>query len=388
VSDRPASDGSDSAATGPVAWLVVAAAASQARLQADDVPPAPARLPLSRASCVALARLVLAGQHSQPAGVASAFRLRGGNDPRVEAWLVDASGDLSRGVLTALESLLVIRDPAAAEAALLAEAVATIAAHRRDFDRQVAAARLEAMREFAYGAGHELNNPLANIATRAQALLLDEPDPERRRRLATIVDQAFRGRDMIGGLMVFARPPLPRPERVSLDGLVRDVVAAVRSLAESRSTRLSYQAPAGPLEAFVDVAHVSEALRLLIMNAVEAAAGVSVTCGGATGGCLVTLDDDGPGMDAAMLQRAFDPFSSGREAGRGIGLGLPKAWRLLESNGCRLDVRPRAGRGLSVSLWLPAAITPADGSHRDARKPFPDSQLAGFQAAKESSPTA
>ena len=52
-------------------------------------------------------------------------------------------------------------------------------------------ARLEAMRELAYGAGHEINNPLANIAARAQALLYGEHDPERQRRLATIVDQAF-----------------------------------------------------------------------------------------------------------------------------------------------------------------------------------------------------
>ena len=68
---------------------------------------------------------------------------------------------------------------------------------------------MEAIRELAYGAGHEINNPLANIAARAQALLYDEHEPERQRRLAIIVDQAFRARDMIGGLMIFARPPQP-----------------------------------------------------------------------------------------------------------------------------------------------------------------------------------
>jgi signal transduction histidine kinase len=148
-------------------------------------------------------------------------------------------------------------------------------------------------------------------------------------------------------------------------------------------------AASAPLEAFIDAAHVSEALRLLITNAVEAAAGVSVTCGhAATGGCLVTIDDDGPGMDAATLQRAFDPFSSGREAGRGIGLGLPKAWRLLETNGCRLDVGPRPGRGIRVSVWLPAASPSPGRLTAETGKASPDSQRGDFEAAKESSPTA
>ncbi len=61
-----------------------------------------------------------------------------------------------------------------------------------DFDRAVEHAKLEALKEFAYGAGHEINNPLANISARAQTLLKEESDPERRQKLAAINTQAFR----------------------------------------------------------------------------------------------------------------------------------------------------------------------------------------------------
>jgi len=54
------------------------------------------------------------------------------------------------------------------------------------------------------------------------------------------------------------------------------------------------------------------------------------------------------------LNRAFDPFFSGREAGRGIGLGLPKAWRLVEINGGTLEIDSRPGRGTRVLVSLPA----------------------------------
>ncbi len=61
-----------------------------------------------------------------------------------------------------------------------------------DFNERLQTAKREALKEFAYGAGHELNNPLANIASRAQTLLREESHPERRRRLAAINTQAFR----------------------------------------------------------------------------------------------------------------------------------------------------------------------------------------------------
>jgi signal transduction histidine kinase len=92
------------------------------------------------------------------------------------------------------------------------------------------------------------------------------------------------------------------------------------------------------------------------MNAVEAVEdGGHVTVAGRVVGGMVEIEvaDDGRGMDAATLRRAFDPFFSGREAGRGIGLGLPKAWRLVELNGGSVGVESRPGGGTRVTIALP-----------------------------------
>ena len=228
------------------------------------------------------------------------------------------------------------------------------------FEAALAEARLEALREFAYGAGHEINNPLANIAARAQALLVDEQDPERRRRLSTIVDQAFRARDMIGGLMVFARPSRPQPAVVPLGDVVRSVLEPIRAAVAVRGLRLEYAPPPVPLAVIVDVGQVAEALRAVVQNAVEAVEdGGHVTVGGREVGGMVEIEvtDDGRGMDAATLRRAFDPFFSGRDAGRGIGLGLPKAWRLIELNGGTIVVDSRPGAGTRVTVSLPNVVS-------------------------------
>lgn len=243
--------------------------------------------------------------------------------------------------------------------ALLDDAVACLEGSARlaaDFEERVAEARLAAVRELAYGAGHEINNPLANIAARAQALLLDEREPERRRRLATIVDQAFRARDMIGGLMLFARPPRPAPVETSLDALLEPVLTSLRHEAESCGIEVDYVAPATPTHLKVDPGQIGEALRMLATNACEAAAGggrVTLEATTAGGWAEITISDDGPGMEPLTAERACDPFFSGREAGRGIGLGLPKALRLIEASGGRLRLWSRPGQGTRSLVSLP-----------------------------------
>ena len=82
------------------------------------------------------------------------------------------------------------------------------------FERRLEQLKLEALADFAAGAGHEMNNPLAVIAGRAQLLLGDETDPERRAALALIWAQAQRVHEMIADAMLFARPPAPQFEQI------------------------------------------------------------------------------------------------------------------------------------------------------------------------------
>jgi len=344
------------------AWLIV-----RPRSSAPE-PRESVALPVPRQACLGLARAVLAKVESAGRWLAYA-----GDDQAVAAWLSSAGVEPLLGRLA--EDLVVGALPAGvrgggaaavaspgAEALLLADAVARMREHERfsgRFDESLKVARLEAARELAYGAGHEINNPLANIATRAQSLLLEERDPERRRRLATIVDQSFRARDMIGGLMLFARPPKPTVEPADVGGIVAAAVESTRSQAAARGVGVEIMLPATAIEALVDRGQIEEALRAVVTNAIEAvAAGGRVRlqmCAVEERWCEVTVADEGCGMDDATMRRAFDPFFSGREAGRGAGLGLSKAWRFIETNGGTVAIASRPGSGTTVSVRLPTA---------------------------------
>jgi len=249
------------------------------------------------------------------------------------------------------------------EGELLADLLAMATTHAsltERFGESLTEARLEATRELAYGAGHEINNPLANIATRAQSLLLEERDPERRKRLATIVDQSFRARDLIGGMMLFARPPKPHPAVVDVSLLVAAVIDSLALQAASRSIRLEYSPPPVPLPVVVDRAQIEEAIRMVVVNALEAVADGGRVTLQASGRqeqgrqwCAITIADDGRGMDRQTVQRAFDPFFSGREAGRGVGLGLSKAWGYVTAAGGIIRIDSRPAQGTCVTILAP-----------------------------------
>jgi signal transduction histidine kinase len=242
------------------------------------------------------------------------------------------------------------------------------------FAEAVERAKLEAMKELAYGAGHEINNPLANIATRAQTLLQDETDPEKRRKLAAINAQAFRAHEMIADLMLFARPPQLRLARVEVQELLRRIADELAEEAKSAGVLIVVQANEASCNVQVDPIQLAVAVKAICANAIEAmpqggkiemsagwhveneAKGVLSANPTATNNFVqITIADNGPGIPPDIRPKIFDPFFSGREAGRGLGFGLSKAWRIVTLHGGTIDVRETPGGGATFLLLLPSS---------------------------------
>jgi hypothetical protein len=250
-----------------------------------------------------------------------------------------------------------------------------------NFQHRLQTAKLDSLKEFAYGAGHELNNPLANIASRAQTLLKEESHPERRRRLAAINTQAFRAHEMLADMMLFARPPQPVWEQVDLVALVDEVLAGLAESAVAQQTVLHGPTRREPLCVEADAVQLRIALRALCTNSLEAlnqggnitieicrsdeGAGVNAHLdeleqGQFTAGdsAQIAVTDDGPGIAPEIREKIFDPFFSGREAGRGLGFGLSKCWRIVTLHGGRLEVHSDPGQGATLTISLPVPVSP------------------------------
>ena len=233
-------------------------------------------------------------------------------------------------------------------------------ARAAEFEQRLEREKLAALVEFAYGAGHEINNPLANIAARAQTLLEDEADPERRRKLTAIRRQAMRAHEMIADLMLFARPPKLEIVDADLRQIVRQVVDEHQELASERSIELACEIGETPIAVQVDATQLAVAIAAVVTNAIEAVGQdghVTVVArewieGGARLAEVVARDD-GPGISETVRQHLFDPFFSGREAGRGLGFGLSKCWRIVTDHGGSVVVNNVAGGGAEFTIALP-----------------------------------
>lgn len=234
------------------------------------------------------------------------------------------------------------------------------------FDRTLEEEKLTALKAFAYGASHEINNPLANISTRAQTLLREETDPERRRKLAVINSQAFRAHELIADLMLFARPPALSLAPVDLVGLADQVVSELAAEAAAQRTTLVRLPQASPVIVSADRGHLATALKAMCVNSLEAlrpggrieiavrASAEEAEGSGGTKWAELVIADTGPGIPPEVRRHLFDPYFSGREAGRGIGLGLSKSWRIVSEHGGRIVVESQPERGATFRIWLPA----------------------------------
>ncbi len=108
------------------------------------------------------------------------------------------------------------------------------------------------------------------------------------------------------------------------------------------SGRLDVVLPHEPLWIEADLQQVRQAVAAVVQNGLDATADgrVRLTVHAEPTCVAIIVEDEGPGLPPPVREHAFDPFFSGREAGRGRGLGLPTAWRLLRHNGGDLRYAP------------------------------------------------
>ncbi|MBA2380803.1 MAG: hypothetical protein H0V73_01715 [Chloroflexi bacterium] len=249
---------------------------------------------------------------------------------------------------------------------LVAELRAELERRAADQRRMIQASRAAAVGVLAAGVAHEVNNPLTGVLGFAELLLEEMPgDDPRRPDVATIRLEALRAREIVRALGDFASPRPPSPVDTDLSALVRRTIDLARFGIERRGVSIREDLPALPAIR-IDAQAVQQAILNVITNANEAVAAggrIEVAVRAERDGRLVTIVDDGVGMDAETAGLAFEPFFSAREVPEGsepaTGLGLSISTGLIESHGGTITINSRPGAGTTVEIRLPARPSPS-----------------------------
>ncbi|MEX2473251.1 MAG: ATP-binding protein [Gemmatimonadota bacterium] len=228
--------------------------------------------------------------------------------------------------------------------------------------------KMEAIGRLAGGIAHDFNNLLTVITANAE--LIDEglsslspvrPDLEQ------IKDAGDRAAALTRQLLAFSRSDTTETQDVDLNALVSDLDAMLRRLIGADiSLETSLEPDLPPVHA--DPSRLEQVVMNLVLNARDALPGggsiqitttVSSTTledGNGTGpALLLTVEDDGEGMDDATRGRIFEPFFTTKGEGRGTGLGLATVYGIVRQIGGRIEVETDVDRGSRFRIWLPVA---------------------------------
>jgi PAS domain S-box-containing protein len=229
------------------------------------------------------------------------------------------------------------------------------------------AARVSVLGELTASIAHEVNQPLAAIATNGEAGLrwLAGPQPdlaEVSEIIGEVVADARRASDIIARVRAMAVRQAPAKTLVSLDEVIREALLFLRHEIQARAVSISHRPAPGAPRILADRTQLQQVIVNLAVNAMQAMASVgskeprviihTAVPDSATLCC--TVEDSGPGLSSEHVGRLFDSFFTTKDSG--MGMGLPICRSIIEAHGGRIAAdNQSAGGGARFSFTLPAA---------------------------------
>lgn len=219
--------------------------------------------------------------------------------------------------------------------------------------------RLAHIGQLAAGVAHEINNPLQGIVTYSH-LLLERAGPgdANREFLEKIVKQADRCRNIIRGLLDFARQRKPEKRLSNVNRVVEECLGLVANQALFHNIKIVKNLAAELPPVLMDPSQMQQVFMNMIINAAEAMNGtgqLTVTTRHVPAEAAVEIEftDTGHGIKEEDMERIFDPFFTTKEAGHGTGLGLAISYGIVKEHRGTITVQSEVGRGTTFTIRLP-----------------------------------
>ncbi|HOE16602.1 MAG TPA: [Fe-Fe] hydrogenase large subunit C-terminal domain-containing protein [Syntrophorhabdaceae bacterium] len=225
--------------------------------------------------------------------------------------------------------------------------------------------KLAALGQLAAGVAHEINNPLGTITIYAHILMKGmEPDDPRREDLALIISEANRTKEIVQGLLSFARETKLKPGETNINELLDDILGLLVNQSLFHNIKIKKAFAPGLPNTFADATQLKQVFLNIILNGAQAMEGkgnMTITTALEKDRIKVKIRDSGPGIPPENVRKLFNPFFTTKEKGTGLGLAI--SYGIVERHGGTLDVETELGKGSTFIVSLPVT---AEGEQEEA----------------------
>jgi PAS domain S-box-containing protein len=243
-------------------------------------------------------------------------------------------------------------------------------------DQIIQSERMAAVGRLAAGVAHEINNPLAVIGEIAGYLNdlatggpgSDEADlmEELRIGLPKIEKQISRGRLITSRLLSLARKTEARVQATRIDAALDEILPFLEKEAHLKNVAIHRERDGEVSPVIIEEIQLQEIFINLIQNAIQALAerrggNIWISRREENRKVIVSIRDDGPGVDQKIRDRIFDPFVSTKPLGQGTGLGLSICYGIVKRYDGEIRVYSEIGDGATFEVIFPAAPPATDG---------------------------
>lgn len=251
------------------------------------------------------------------------------------------------------------------------------------------AEKMASVGQLAAGMAHEINNPIGFItsnlrtargyvaslaaavgawkageAARAQALWQQADGDFLLEDFRSLLEESARGAERVAAIVadLKAFSSIDQGEETEVD--VQECLrSTVKMAAPMAAGRVAFELDLAPVPKVPGHAgHLNQVFMSLVQNALLATEGTGTVRLATAYECnevRVSVEDHGCGMSAETLARAFDPFFTTRDVGKGMGLGLTVSRDIVGAHGGRIEARSAPGKGSTFTVCLPARRTAA-----------------------------
>jgi two-component system NtrC family sensor kinase len=223
----------------------------------------------------------------------------------------------------------------------------------------IQAEKLASIGQLAAGVAHEINNPIGVILGFTQLLLKKTPEESSLYKpLATMEREGLRCKEIVQGLLDFARQNRTRLGRVCLNDVIEAAAELMPHHTHSDLVRVVKEYDPSLPPVLGDEYKLQQVFVNLLINAYQAmpdGGELHISSLSADGQVCATISDTGAGIAADHLGRIFDPFFTTKDVGEGTGLGLSISYGLIEQHGGTIEVESEPGAGATFVVRLPVA---------------------------------